>query len=116
VAAAIAHELSCGHHGDTEGAFIDVDVAAPLRWVAPSALRRADPAATPLRDRFLLRSDLFVHHPAITVSQDGAQLWRGRLLRLVPGRSLSIPAAWLRRVDPAGGSLRISVGGSAFGE
>jgi thioredoxin reductase len=79
----------------------------PLAWVAPNLLLAA--GHDPPRDRFLLRCREFVRRARIQVRQDGRPLWRGRIGRLVPGRSAHIPAGWTARVDPAGGPVIVGV-------
>ena len=66
----------------------------PIAWVAPGLLVSAGHG--PPRNRFLLRSTEFLRRARIRVRQDGRQLWRGRVGRLVPGRSAHIPSAWTR--------------------
>jgi thioredoxin reductase len=80
----------------------------PLAWVAPNLLLSA--GHDPPRDRFLLRSRQFVRRARIRVRQDGRQLWKGRVGRLVPGRSAHIPAKWAGAVDPSGGPVIVDVG------
>jgi thioredoxin reductase len=80
----------------------------PIAWVAPNLLLAA--GHDPPRDRFLLRSRVFLRRARIRVRQDGRQLWRGRVGRLVPGRSTHIPAGWAGGVDPAGGPVIVDVG------
>jgi thioredoxin reductase len=94
---------------DGAGSFIDVDALPPLRWVSPSAIVRADDTPRPQADRFLLRTGAFLWRPTITVGQGERELWRGRLVRLVPGRSASIPAGWLADVDFDAGPVSIEV-------
>jgi hypothetical protein len=43
------------------------------------------------------------------VRQRQTTLWKGRLARLIPGRSAHIPAAWIERVDPDGGPVAVAV-------
>jgi thioredoxin reductase len=80
----------------------------PLAWVAPNLLLAG--GHEPPRDRFLLRSREFVGRARLHVRQDGRELWRGRLRRLVPGRSTHIPAGWTSRVDHSGGPVIVEVG------
>jgi len=80
----------------------------PIAWVTPNLLVAA--GHDPPRDRFLLQSRDFVRRAHIRVRQDGRQLWRGRVGRLVPGRSAHIPAGWAAGVDPAGGPVIVDVG------
>lgn len=80
----------------------------PIAWVAPGLLVSAGHG--PPRDRFLLRSTEFLRRARIRVRQDGRQLWRGRVGRLVPGRSAHIPSAWTGVVDPAGGPVIVDLG------
>jgi thioredoxin reductase len=80
---------------------------APLAWVAPNLLLAA--GHDPPRDRFLVRSREFVRRARLLVRQDGRQLWRGRVGRLVPGRSAHIPAGWAARVDPSAGPVIVGV-------
>ena len=56
----------------------------------------------------MLRATEFRPRARLTVSQDGRPLATARL-SLRPARSLTLPAAWLSRVDPAGGPVRVRV-------
>jgi hypothetical protein len=64
-------------------------------------------SGAPPRGRFLLRSSGFVSRPRIEIAQGGRTLWTGRVARLVPGRSASLPHAWAERVDPRGEAVRV---------
>jgi hypothetical protein len=75
----------------------------PLAWIAPNML--VGTGHRPPRNRFLLRSREIRRWPRIELRQDGRELWRGRLRRLVPGRSAHIPADWATGVDPKGGTV-----------
>jgi thioredoxin reductase len=86
---------------------VRVVARAPLAWVAPNLLLAA--GHDPPRGRFLLRSREFVRRARVQIRQDGTRLWRGRVGRLVPGRSAHIPGGWAARVDPAGGPVLVSV-------
>jgi thioredoxin reductase len=86
---------------------VAVSVSRPLSWVAPNlALAVNHP---PPRGRFLIRSSAFLRRPRLQVTQAGTLLWGGRLRRLVPGRSASIPAGWMGRIDPEAGPVRVQV-------
>ena len=76
----------------------------PLTWISPNGLTTL-PATAPPRGRFLLRSSEALTAPRIGLFQDGRPLWRGRLPRLVPGRSGRLPFAWTQAVDPGGGPV-----------
>jgi hypothetical protein len=80
---------------------------APLFWIVPNLVGPADEA--PARGRFALRSRAFLRLPQIGIEQDGRLLWRGRLRRLVPGRSARLPHAWTREVNEHGGPVRVSL-------
>jgi hypothetical protein len=86
---------------------VPIEVEAPLRWVCPNLL--APTNGEPPRARFLLRSDAFMRALRLEVRQGEATLWRGRLPRLIPGRSAHIPASWTSRVDPDGGAVSVRV-------
>jgi thioredoxin reductase len=90
---------------------IPIECEPPLRWIAPNAV--VPGAGPPPRGRFALRSAGFARRPRIEIAQDGRALWAGRLARLVPGRSASLPHAWTASVDPRGGpvSVRLASGG-----
>jgi thioredoxin reductase len=104
VAASVAHRLG----GDAAWpAQVPVLARDPLRWVAPNLVSAG--AEDPARDRFLLRSDVFLRMPRLAVEQDGTTLWRGRVPRLIPGRSGHIPAGWTSGVDPAGGPVGVRI-------
>jgi thioredoxin reductase len=80
----------------------------PIAWIVPNLLIAA--GHDPPRDRFLFRSREFARRARIRVRQDGRELWRGRVGRLVPGRSAHIPAGWTAGVDPLGGPMIAEVG------
>jgi hypothetical protein len=79
----------------------------PLHWISPNALSAPASAVptSPPRNRFLLRSRIALAAPVVDLSQDGRRLWRGRLVRLVPGRSARLPTGWTSGVDPGGGPV-----------
>ena len=85
---------------------IPIRCEAPLGWISPNALT-AGPSHTlaPPRGRFLLRSGEALSRAVVELSQDGRQLWRGRLRRIGPGRSDADPADWTRGVDALGGPV-----------
>jgi hypothetical protein len=86
---------------------VPVEVAPPLRWIAPNAI--AAGAGPPPRGRFALRAHAFLTTPLLAVAQDGRTLWRGRLRALQPGRSAALPAGWIAAADPAGGPVAVRV-------
>lgn len=105
VAASVAAYL----HGAREWpARVRLVARDPLAWVSPNLLIAA--GHDPPRGRFLFRSREFVRRARIQVRQDGRQLWRGRVGRLVPGRSAHIPAGWASGVDPEGGPAIVDLG------
>ncbi|MFI6649169.1 FAD-dependent oxidoreductase [Streptomyces sp. NPDC050529] len=84
-------------------------VAAPLEWIAPN-LTGPD-GDRPTGNRFILRTGRPLTAPLLVVRQDGRELYRRRLLRPArPGRPLHLPADWLDRADPHGGTVRVAVG------
>ncbi len=90
---------------------VRIRAAPPLRWVVPNlfhASREGD-FESPPGGRYLLRSDSFLRAPRLEVAQDEETLWRGRLPRLIPGRSFHIPADWGSKVDPVGGEIAVRV-------
>jgi thioredoxin reductase len=107
--AAAAAFLASG--GTWPDARIPIECEPPLHWIAPNAV--VPGAGPPPRGRFALRSAGFARRPRIEIEQDGRTLWAGRLVRLVPGRSASVPHAWTASVDPRGGpvSVRLASGG-----
>ncbi|MET7646944.1 FAD-dependent oxidoreductase [Streptomyces sp. NPDC005426] len=82
-------------------------VDAPLEWIAPNLL--GPEGDRPLNDRFVLRTARQLTAPLLVARQDGRELYRRRLLRPArPGRPFHLPADWLDRADPHGGTVRIS--------
>ncbi|MGH2898751.1 MAG: hypothetical protein ACRDMZ_08770, partial [Solirubrobacteraceae bacterium] len=69
--------------------------APPIRWVSPSAI---DTHATPPHGHFLVRVDEFRQSTDMLVRQGDHEIWRRTYRRLVPNRSIRIPAAWLSRI------------------
>jgi thioredoxin reductase len=80
---------------------------SPLAWVVPNLLLGS--GHPPPRNRFLLRPRGILRRPRIVIRQDRRELWRGRMRRLVPGRSVHIPAGWSARVDLSGGPVVVEV-------
>lgn len=101
--AAAAGFVSNGH--GWPGARIPIECDPPLRWIAPNTV--VPDAGPPPRGRFALRASSFAQRPRVEISQDGRMLWSGRLARLVPGRSASLPHAWTAQVEPNGGAVRV---------
>ena len=89
---------------------VPVRVEPPLRWISPNAIASAESWVPPPLGRFVLRSQEFRRLARLEVRQDGRLLARSRLIRLVPGRPVPLRAAWLVRVDPAGGPVRVMTG------
>jgi thioredoxin reductase len=85
---------------------VHVRCLAPLTWISPNAI--GGDFSAPPRGRFVLRASEFVERPSVDIRQDGRSLWSGRLRRLVPGRSASLPADWIALVDPKSGPIEIS--------
>jgi hypothetical protein len=101
--AAAAAFLSNG--GGWPAARIAIECEPPLRWIAPNAV--VPGAGAPPRGRFALRSSEFLSRPRIEIAQGGRTLWAGRVARLVPGRSASLPHAWTEAVDPGADAVRV---------
>jgi thioredoxin reductase len=89
------------------GARLPVLVEPPLRWISPNAIGSAAP---PPLGRFVLRSAVFRRGVRLEVRQDGRLLARSRPARLIPERPVHLGAAWVDRVDPAGGPVRVVTG------
>ena len=85
---------------------VPVTAHQPLLWVSPGAV--GDRGAPP-RGRFLVRARIGLEHPRLHVAQGERELWSGRLLRLIPGRSASVPAGWTSDVDLAGPPVEVRV-------
>jgi hypothetical protein len=86
---------------------IPIECEPPLCWIAPNAV--VPGAGAPPRGRFALRSSEFLSRPRIEIAQGGRTLWAGRVARLVPGRSASLPRAWTEAVDPDAEAVRVRV-------
>jgi thioredoxin reductase len=99
----IAAALRGGAPGAPSG--VPLLVAEPLAWISPSMIS-ADLVAPP-RGRFVVRGT-GLRLAEIEIRQANRSLGRARV-RLAPGRSSNIGAAWVRRVDPAGGPVRLTV-------
>jgi thioredoxin reductase len=93
--------------GTAPGARLPVLVEPPLRWISPNAIGSAAP---PPLGRFVLRSAVFRRGVRLEVRQDGRLLARSRPARLIPERPVHLGAAWVDRVDPAGGPVRVVTG------
>ena len=78
---------------------------SPLRWVSPNAVVPGE-TGTP-QGHFLLRSSVWAHRARLAALQGDRQLgtWTRRL---VPNRPVHVPDAWLARVEPGAGPIRIT--------
>ena len=77
----------------------------PLLGLAPGVV---DPTAgPPARGRFILRTAEFRDHARLQVRQGDRLLASHRAGRLVPARSVTLPATFLDRVDPSAGPLTV---------
>jgi thioredoxin reductase len=92
---------------------VPIRVEPPLRWISPNAIASAASLVPPPLGRFVLRSQEFRRLARLEVRQDGRLLARSRVTRLVPERPVHLRAAWLARVDPAGGPVRVISRGAA---
>jgi thioredoxin reductase len=88
------------------GPWIPVTVAAPLRWISPSAIRVGGPP--PARGHFLLRGDVFRRAARLEVRQGDRVLAAARA-RLVPGRPAHLGAGWMARADPSAGPVLVAL-------
>jgi thioredoxin reductase len=81
----------------------------PLRWISPNAIDATAEAGTvlPPLGRFAIRPAEFRERTRLEAWQDGMLLARSRPLRLIPGRPVHLRAAWVTRVNPAGGPVRV---------
>jgi hypothetical protein len=88
-----------------------IQCESPLHWIAPNAVT-APPTTlvAPPRDRFLLRAHELLAAPVVELAQDGRSLWRGRVPRVMPGRSARLSPSWTASVEPGGGPVIARVG------
>ena len=93
--------------GDWPAAPVPIVCQAPLGWIAPNAVGAS--AEPPPRGRFALRSTEFLRGVELEARQGGRVLWRGRLRRIVPGRSVGLPGGWIASVDRAGDEVVVRV-------
>ena len=81
--------------------------ASPIRWVFPALLQPG--AGTPPRGRLLLRVDEILAAARLEVRQGNRTLYAQARRRIVPNRSISLPADWLAALDPGGEAPLITV-------
>ena len=68
-----------------------------------------DPATSEIRSRSPANATPSISEAAGAGGHGETELWRGRLARLVPGRSAHIPASWAANVDPGGPDVTVAV-------
>jgi hypothetical protein len=88
---------------------VPIECRSPLRWISPSSVGDPTLEGAPPRGRFLLRAAEAVHGPRVELAQDARSLWQGRVRRIGPGRSASLPSGWLGAVDPQGGPVTVEL-------
>ncbi|HLM09668.1 MAG TPA: FAD-dependent oxidoreductase [Thermoleophilaceae bacterium] len=106
-AGAAAAEWLASGRGAWPEVRVPVVCAEPLGWLAPNVV--APGAGEPPRGRYILRARDFLNRPRLAIAQDGRTLWRGRVRRLMPGRSTRLPWEWAAAVDPAGGPVDVTL-------
>ena len=80
---------------------VTIECEAPLHWIWPDALALgAGPPRT-----FRIRAREILGTRNVVVSQDGRELWSGRVRRLMPGRSTRLTGGWVDKVDCDGGPV-----------
>jgi len=85
---------------------VPIECEAPLHWMTPSAIvAPRDGTHVPFR----LRAREILGSRQVAISQDGRTLWRGRVKRLMPGRSARLPSSWTAAVDSDGGPVTVFV-------
>jgi thioredoxin reductase len=103
VAASVLRYLD-GESWPTERVAIECE--APLHWIAPNSVVATSTQEQP---RFRLRAREILGSASVEVVQDEQTLWRGRVRRLMPGRSAQLPSAWTASVDVGGGPVVVRV-------
>jgi thioredoxin reductase len=107
VAAAVSRHLG---GGEWPTARVPIRCEPPLGWMAPNAVdAREGTDGVPPRSRFLLRAAERLDRPRVEISQEGRQLWAGRLRWLDPGRSMRVPTSWTAAVEPNRGAVTARV-------
>jgi thioredoxin reductase len=84
---------------------VPVECVEPLHWISPNAVTAADPSTNAAA--FHLRAREILGTRTVEIAQDGRLLWRGRVKRLMPGRSALLPAHWTDNVDPSGTAVSV---------
>ncbi len=85
-----------------------IRLSPPLYWISPNVLS-ADEGSIAPRGPFLLRAAEELLAPLIEVTQADAMLWRGRLPRVMAGRSAHLPASWTTSVQTGGSPVEVRV-------
>ena len=81
---------------------VPIECEAPLHWMTPSAIVAPRDGTHP---PFRLRAHEILGSRQVEIGQDARTLWRGRLKRLMPGRSARLPSSWTAAVDSDGGPV-----------
>jgi len=87
---------------------VPIHCCAPLDWIAPNALTTSEPIK-PSENHFLIRAREDIITPEVELSQAERPLWRGRLLRIMPGRSAHLRTEWIARVNADAGPVYVRV-------
>ena len=90
--------------------WVPISVEDPLHWIVPNAMSGERAIADPPRERFLLRAREQLVDARIEVWQGERRIDSLRLPRVMPGRSVSLAAAWTDQVDPRGPAVQIRTG------
>ena len=105
-AAASVHDW-LAHEDEWPERPIAINCRPPLQWISPNAVSPS--SGTPLRGRFALRATAFLRRPELEIRQDGRVLWSGRVAKIVPGRSTSLPSSWITLVNTEGGPIAVQL-------
>jgi NADPH-dependent 2,4-dienoyl-CoA reductase/sulfur reductase-like enzyme len=83
---------------------VPIGCTPPLAWISPNGISPTNVAPW----GFALRATAFLRRPQVRIFQDGRLLWSGRVPRLGPGRSTSLPSSWITHVDPDGAEITVA--------
>lgn len=83
---------------------VAIALHGPALWIVPSVVTDDSDES-----QLLVQVARPLTRPLVTVTQEGRELWSGRLAWAVPTRPAPVPGAWRSQVDPAGPAVHVTI-------
>jgi thioredoxin reductase len=103
-AASVVADWAVGSRSPWRSRGVAITLHGPALWIVPSVVTDDSD-----QSQLLMQVARPLTRPLMTVTQEGRQLWSGRLAWAVPTRPAPVPGAWRSQVDPDGPAVHVTI-------